>query len=110
MKYQVFKNQIGFGYTTAFVYDSPNNRYNYTSGVICNEVFDHIDANTEFTIVGINELPEVKRVIIDNFLCEIDDEEAKELINDSTAKIGYWDEVTHYGHDTFTTRIYMLIL
>lgn len=118
MTYQEFTKNIEFGNTTAFVYDSPNNRYNYSSGEICDEVFDNVDSDTEFTIVGIDELPEVKEVIIDNFLSEIapaagiEDEGynmVKKQLNNGKAKVGYWDEETHYG-DTFTTRTYMLIL
>jgi len=119
MTYQEFTKNIEFGNTTAFVYDSPNNRYNYSSGEICDEVFDNIDSDTEFTIVGIDELPEVKEVIVDNFLSEIapaagiEDEGynmVKKQLNNGKAKVGYWDEETNYGPDTFTTRTYMLIL
>lgn len=119
MKYQDFIENIEFGNTTAFVFDAPNSRYNYSSGEISEEVFENVDSDTEFTIVDIDELPRVKEVIIDNFLSEIapaanvEDEGydiAKKQLNDGKAKIGYWDEETHYGPDTFTTRTYMLIL
>jgi hypothetical protein len=119
MKYQEFIGNIELGNTTAFVYDAPNNRYNYSSGEINDDVFDNVDSDTEFTIVGIDELPEVKEVIIDNFLREIapaanvEDEGynmVQEQLTNGTAKVGYWDEDTHYGPETFTTRTYILIL
>lgn len=119
MKYREFIENIEFGNTTAFVYDSPNNRYTYSSGEICDDVFDNVDSDTEFTIVGINELPEVKEVIIDNFLSEIaprvgvEDngyDMVKKQLTNGRAKVGYWDEETHYGTNSFITCTYMLIL
>jgi len=119
MTYREFINNIEFGNTTAFVFDAPNNRYLYTSGEICEETFENVHSDTEFTIVGIDELPKVKEVIIDNFLSEIapaanvvDEgyEIVKKQLNEGLAKVGYWDEETHNGPDTFTTRTYMLIL
>lgn len=119
MNYKEFKENLTWGDTTAFVYDAPNNRYNYSSGEIYEEVFDNTSDDTEFFIVGINELPNVKMVIEDNFLAElcpaqgIEDEcynDVKSRIENGDAKIGYWDEETHYGADTFTTTTYILIL
>lgn len=119
MKYQDFIENIEFGNTTAFVFDAPNNRNLYTSGEICEETFENVHSDTEFTIVDIDELPKVKEVIIENFLSEmasvagIENEDynmVKKQLNNGKAKVGYWDEETHYGPDTFTTRTYMLIL
>ena len=119
MTYQEFRKNIEFGNTTAFVFDAPNNRYNYSSGEIYDDVFDNITSETEFRIVGIDEYPEVKQVIIDNFLPEIepaagiqDDgyDSVKKQLNNGKAKLGIWDEETKYGPDEFTTTTYMLIL
>lgn len=112
MKYNEFINNIKFGIATAFVYDSPNNRYIYSSGEITEDTFESVTDETEFEIVGINELSEVKEVIVDNFLSELepaanveDDEynEIKKSLETGDAKIGYWSE--NDGKD----NIYMLI-
>lgn len=119
MKYQEFTKEIAFGKTTAFVYDSPNNRYQYASGEVCDEIFDHCISDTNFHIVGIDELPQVKEVIINNFLPElepasnIEDENysiVKEQLESGKAKIGYWEEEMNYGTDAYLTTTYMLIL
>lgn len=110
MNYQEFCKQINFGDTTAFVYDQPSSRYQYSSGVIDDDIFANAPTDG-YIIVGINDLPDVKEVIFDNFLIElkpasnIEDEgynSVKQAIEDGTAKIGYWSE-----GDTTT---YMLIL
>ena len=112
MKYNEFINNIEFGNTTAFVYDSSNNRYIYSSGEITESTFENVTDATEFEIVGINELPEVKEVIVDNFLYELepaanvaDDEynEVKKRLETGDVNIGYWSE--NDGNDD----IYMLI-
>ena len=112
MKYNEFINNIEFGNATAFVYDLPNNRYIYSSGEITEGTFENVTEDTVFKIVGINELPEVKKVIVDNFLPELepaanveDDEynEIKKRLETGNAKIGYWSE--NDGND----NIYMLI-
>lgn len=112
MKYNEFIKNIEFGNATAFVYDSPNNRYIYSNGEITEDTFENVTDETEFEIVGINELPEVKEVIVDNFLSELepaanveDDEynEIKRRLETGDAKIGYWSE--NDGNDD----IYMLI-
>lgn len=112
MKYKEFINNIKFGNATAFVYDSPNNRYIYSNGEITEGTFVNVTEDTVFEIVGVNDLPEVKRVIVDNFLPELepaanveDDEynEIKKRLEKGDAKIGYWLE--NDGND----NIYMLI-
>jgi len=112
MEYNEFIKNIEFGNTTAFVYDSPNNRYVYSSGEITESTFENVTDKTEFEIVGLNELPLVKEVIVDNFLSELepamnieDDEytEIKKRLETGDAKIGYWSE--NDGNDD----IYMLI-
>lgn len=112
MKYNEFIKNIEFGNTTAFVYASTNNGYMYSSGEITEDTFKNVTDETEFEIVGINELPEVKEVIVDNFLSELepaanveDDEynEVKKRLETGDAKIGYWSE--NDGNDD----IYMLI-
>ena len=112
MKYNEFIKNIEFGNTTAFIYDSPNNRYTYASGEITESTFENVTDATEFEIVGINELPEVKEVIVDNFLYELepaanvaDDEynEVKKRLETGDVNIGYWSE--NDGNDD----IYMLI-
>lgn len=119
MTYKEFTKEITFGDFTAFVYDAPNNRYNYASDEITVDIFDNVTSDTEFHITGINSLPEVKEVIIDNFLSEIapaagiEDEgydNIKANIEQGLAKVGYWEEETKYGPDTITTTVYMLIL
>ena len=110
MNYQDFCKQITFGDTTAFVYDQPNSRYQYSSGEINEDIFANAPADG-YNIVGINDLQEVKEVVSDNFLSEIrpasgvEDEgynSVKEAIESGTAKIGYWNEGM--------TTTYMLIL
>jgi len=119
MTYQEFIKNINFGDTTAFVYDAPNNRYNYASGEIYDGVFDNVTTDTNFSIVGINELPQVKEAIVENFLAELEPapgvedegyEAVKAALESGSARIGYWDNETKYGPDTFTTTTYMLIL
>ena len=119
MTYQEFTEELTFGDYTAFVFDAPNNRYNYSSGEITDEIFDNVTSDTEFHVTGINSLPEVKEVIIDNFLSElapaagIEDEgynNIKADIEQGWAKVGYWEEETKYGPDTITTTVYVLIL
>lgn len=113
MKYNEFIENIEFGNTTAFVYDSPNNRYTYASGEITEDIFNNISNETEFKICNINDLPDVKSVMVENFLAELepaenvkDDEytEIKRKLEAGNAKIGYWSE--NDGNDD----IYMLIL
>lgn len=112
MKYNEFIKSIEFGNTTAFVYDSPNNRYVYSSGEITESMFESVTDETEFKIFNINELPKVKEVIVDNFLYELepaanvaDDEynEVKKRLETGDVNIGYWSE--NDGNDD----IYMLI-
>ena len=112
MKYNEFIQNIKFGNATAFVYDSPNNRFVYSNGEITEDTFENVTEDTVFEIVGINELSEVKKVIVDNFLSDlepaanvIDDEynEIKKRLETGDAKIGYWSE--NGGNDV----IYMLI-
>ena len=116
MKYQDFTNSITFGNYTAFVYDSPNNRYVYSAGDITDDTFANTNEETDFNIVPINDFPRVKEVIIDNFLPEIapasnvqDDgyDEVKRLIESGEAQIGYWDDQNIFGVEDTT---YMLIL
>jgi hypothetical protein len=100
MKYNEFIKNIEFGNATAFVYDSPNNRYIYSNGEITEDTFEDVTDETELEIVGINELPEVKEVMVDNFLPELepapgveDDEynEIKKRLETGDAKIGYYE-------------------
>lgn len=116
MTYQEFTKNIEFGNTTAFVYDAPNNRYNYSSGEIYEKIFDNTTSETDFRIAGIDEYPEVKQVIIDNFLSDIApaanvqddgyDSVKKQLVN-GKAKLGIWKEK---NKSFTTTTTYMLIL
>lgn len=53
MKYREFKKLINWGDTTAFVYDEPNNRYQYESGEINDAVFAKTTSGTDFDIAGI---------------------------------------------------------
>jgi hypothetical protein len=112
MKYNEFINNIKFGIATAFVYDSPNNRYIYSSGEITEDTFANVTEDTIFKVCNINDLPVVKSVMIENFLAELepaenveDDEynEIKKRLETGDAKIGYWSE--NDGKD----NIYMLI-
>ena len=112
MKYNEFINNIKFGIATAFVYDSPKNRFVYSNGDITEETFDNVTDETEFKVCNINDLPEVKSVMIENFLAELepaenveDDEynDIKKRLETGDAKIGYWSE--NDGNEV----IYMLI-
>ena len=53
MKYREFIKQINWGDTTAFVHDSPKERYQYESGEINDAVFAKTTSGTDFDIVGI---------------------------------------------------------
>lgn len=119
MQYNEFIRKIGFGNLTAFVYDQENNRYNYASGEINDDIFENIVEGTEFRIENLDDYPQVKEVIVDNFLAEIapasnveDDgyNEVKRIIESGEAKVGIWSEETNYGGDIYETTIYMLIL
>ncbi len=112
MKYNEFIKSIEFGNATAFVYDSPNNRFVYSNGDITEDTFENVTENTVFEVCNINDLPVVKSVMIENFLAElepsenvVDDEynEIKKRLETGDAKIGYWSE--NDGNDD----IYMLI-
>ena len=112
MRYNEFIQNIKFGNATAFVYDSPNNRFVYSNGEITEDTFENITEDTVFEVCNINDLPEVKSVMIENFLAELepaenveDDEynEIKKRLETGDAKIGYWSE--NDGNDD----IYMLI-
>jgi hypothetical protein len=110
MKYNEFIKNIKFGDTTAFVYDSPNNRYTYASGEITEDIFNNISNETEFKICNINDLPDVKSVMVENFLAELEPAEnveddgyteIKRKLEAGNAKIGCWE---NDGND-----VYMLI-
>ena len=102
MKKNEFIEEVScnYGYYTAYVYDSPNNRYQYTSGEFTDDHFD--DAPEDgYQIVGINDVPEVKKVIADNFLAElepapdVEDEaynELRDMIVSGKANVGYWTD------------------
>lgn len=111
MTYKDFIKHVLFGNYTAFVFDSPNNRFTYSSGEINDDVFANAQ-KSDFCIVGINDLPNIKQIILDNFLFEIrlarnvvddDSNELKRQIDTGIAKIGYWTDDD--GVDT-----YMLLL
>lgn len=97
------------------MYDSPSNRYIYSSGEIDDDTFGYIENETEFNIVEFNDLPEVKEVMTENFLAllrplpEVDDEGYNEIerhLLSGDAEIGYWTSTVN-GEETTT---YMLIL
>ena len=50
MKYNEFIKNIEFGNATAFVYDSPNNRYIYSNGEITEDTFENVTDETEETV------------------------------------------------------------
>lgn len=115
MTYQEFTKELTFGNFTAFVFYTLNNRYRYSSGEITDEIFDDVTSDTEFHVTGINIVPRIKKVIIDNFLGEIapaagvEDEgynNIKADIEQGRAKVGYWITKTKYGPDTI---VYVLL-
>ena len=97
-----FINELEIGNTTAFVYDCERSRYQYVDAIICEEFFEIVDDDTEFEIRELDELPEVKEVMLDNFISDYF-ENKEEIKNDILAngKIGSWKD----GE----TTIYMLI-
>ena len=97
-----FISELEIGSYTAFVYDCERSRYQYVDGIICEEFFEIVDDDTEFEIRELNELPEVKEVMLDNFISDYF-ENKEEIKNDILAngKIGSWRD----GE----TTIYMLI-
>lgn len=119
MKYQEFINHFNFGDFTAFVFDQASSRYQYSSGEITDDTFAFTTSDTEFNIVGIDTYPQVKEVIIDNFLPEIapapnieDDNynEIKDIIESGRAQLAVWDETHHTGGNAFFVTNFMLIL
>lgn len=115
MKYREFIKQINWGDTTAFVHDSPKERYQYESGEINDAVFAKTTSGTDFDIAGINEFPEVKKVIADNFLAELEPANGveddgynavKDAIESGKARIGYWKKEYYFG----LVWTYMLLL
>lgn len=119
MKYEQFYNYVKFGDFTAFVYDDPKNRYVYSSREVYDNVFEQTTNDTDFTIVPIDDLIEVKKVIIDNFLPElepaqnVEDKNYNEIerrLHAGEAQVGYWTVHTKYGSEIIETTVYMLIL
>lgn len=119
MKYQEFKKKINYGTTTAFVYDSSNNCYNYSIGEINEDTFENTTPSTDYQIEEIDKYPTVKKVIIENFLIDIapaagiqDDgyDYIKNQIENGNAKLGIWENKTKYGTDIISTTVYLLIL
>lgn len=107
MKYHEFSKIAPWGNTTAFVYESPKSHYNYASGEVNEDTFQYVDSDTDFNIVGIDDLPEVKEVIIDNFLPEIAPAECvedesfdaiKSAIENGDAQIALWTEGTETAY------------
>lgn len=109
MKREMFKNIVNWGDTTAFVYDSPRNRYQYTSGEVSREVLEYTTPDTKFDVVPINTLPEVKEVMLDNLLAEMSSGEERDTveayIEHGLASVACWTE-----NDPDQTRAYMLML
>ena len=97
-----FINELEIGNYTAFVYDCERSRYQYVDGIISEEFFEGVDDDTEFEIRELDELPEVKEVMLDNFVSDYF-EDKEEIKNDiiTRGKIGSWKD----GE----TTIYMLI-
>lgn len=101
MKYQDFIKNVTFGDMTAFVFDEPSNCNCYSSGEVDEDTFGNTTSDTEFEIKDINDYPEVKQIIIDNFLSEIapakgiEDENYNEVRNsiiNGDCKLGIWKE------------------
>lgn len=110
MKYNEFTRVLDMNAYTAFVTDSANSRYAYTDGYV-SDAFDNTDCETEFEICPIEEFPEVREVMVENFLADLepapnvqDDEYEyiKSRLENNDAMIGYWKENN--------TTVYMLIL
>ena len=97
-----FINELEIGNYTAFVYDCESSRYQYVDGIISEAFFEEVEEDTEFEIRELAELPEVKEVILDNFVSDYF-ENKEEIKNDiiTRGKIGSWQD----GE----TTIYMLI-
>jgi len=98
-----FINELEIGTYTAFVYDCESSRYQYVDGIISEAFFEEVEEDTEFEIRELDELPEVKEVILDNFIPDYPEYERETIKNDILArgKVGSW-------HDGETT-IYILI-
>ena len=97
-----FINELEIGNYTAFVYDCERSRYQYVDGIISEAFFEEVEEDTEFEIRELDELPEVKEVMLDNFVSDYF-EDKEEIKNDiiTRGKIGSWQD----GE----TTIYMLI-
>lgn len=98
-----FISELEIGYTTAFVYDCASSRYQYVNGIINEEFFEGVDVDTDFEIRELDELSEVKEVMIDNFVTYFPKCGQEAIKNDilDRGKIGSWKD----GE----TTIYMLI-
>lgn len=99
----IYELEFNFGSYTPFVYDCESSRYQYVDGIISEAFFDGINDDTEFEIRELDELPEVKEVILDNFITEYPERKQEAIKNDilDRGKIGSWKD----GE----TTIYMLI-
>ena len=98
-----FISELEIGTYTAFVYDCESSRYQYADGIISEAFFEEVEEDTEFEIRELGELPEVKEVILDNFIPDYPKYERETIKNDILArgKVGSWND----GE----TTIYMLI-
>ena len=59
-----------FGSTTCIVTDSPNNRMNYTSGEIDDNILDQLEGK-DITEESLDENSEVAAIMLENFSAEI---------------------------------------
>ena len=72
MNYADFYKKMGsmFGNTTCIVTDSPNNRMNYTSGEIDDNILDQLEGK-DITEESLDENSEVAAVMLENFSAEM---------------------------------------
>ena len=104
-----------YGEYTAFVYDTPSNRYTYVGADVDDDLSGDLPDDFDYNIDNIGEFPRVKEVICNNFISElepaygVDDEyfnEIKSRIESGNAEVGWWYEDAN-GQPTYT---YILIL
>lgn len=114
MNYQEFIRATEHLEWTCFVYDEPNNRYNYGFGPAWDEININAPEDGEYSIVPIKDFQQVKDVMMKNYETEMrpsdnveDDgfDEMMEAFRNDTMYLGIWrvgDAVTYmlvYDYD-----------
>lgn len=119
LNYQDFRKLVRFGDFTAFAVMLPDGRFEYSSGIINDSVFDLVSKETEFEVFPLDSDRFIENLLANNFLCEI--RPACGVYDDSysnirgklvrgEAKVGVWLERGRGDLSLCLVTRYMLIL